>query len=69
MATITDEDIKVANMEADDRLLYEAGYLDTDGVPTNDGWIQMRKFFFAEKKAELVALVKKVNASKKEEKE
>lgn len=64
---ISDEDIKIAGMSADDRLLFEAGFVDVDGYPTQAGWNQLKKVVLAKHVDELIALVKKVRGSEVKE--
>jgi hypothetical protein len=60
-------DVKVHNLSADDRLLYEAGLISIDKIPTTDGWEILKGIVLEKNKLALVELVKKVNASKEKE--
>lgn len=61
---ISQNDIKVSKLEEDNRVLYEAGWCDLDGMPTSTGWEILKGIVFDANKKVLVDLARSVGKSK-----
>lgn len=57
-------DMKVSEMDEDDRLLYDAGLIDEDKFINTSGWEMLKVVMMRKHKKDLVDVVKKINASK-----
>lgn len=62
--SVTNADVQVAKLSADDRLLYDEGLINVDGTPTTAGWDLLKMVVFDANKDGVVALVKTVKAAK-----
>lgn len=60
-------DLKVSEMDADDKVLFEAGFIDEDKFINSAGWEMLKVVIMRKHKKDLVEMVKKINASKEQD--